>query len=279
MEVHERKVVVSRKQKLLNLVLWLFALKEKDNMVTYVAKAVSHWFSSALAVELTVRQFPEYSLDDANAQIDRRSFSKHLSAETVQQELDSFLIEAQVFENIGRLCPNAYKACFPQYFGVIRDIDPRKFLKRGYIPRPHAIVLEAIKLVLASRRVLAAEVLSDLASDLAEPLAHFTEKLKELLLAKEVQLTEFELNWYQSLFGDRLRRMLLCTLLGITHGDIRDHHFRLPTDFYDTVLYDFSISYTLSPSGTYLIKFRRPKSLAFIKAREQMHLEELVLER
>lgn len=42
MEVHERKVVISSKQKPLNLVLWLFAPKAKDNKVTYVAKAVSH---------------------------------------------------------------------------------------------------------------------------------------------------------------------------------------------------------------------------------------------
>ena len=42
MEVKERKVVVSSKQKPLNLVLWLYALKEKKNILKYVAKAVSY---------------------------------------------------------------------------------------------------------------------------------------------------------------------------------------------------------------------------------------------
>lgn len=42
MEVNERKVVVSSKQKPLNLVLWLYALKEKKNILKYVAKAVSY---------------------------------------------------------------------------------------------------------------------------------------------------------------------------------------------------------------------------------------------
>ena len=88
-------------------------------------------------------------------------FRSIFQLKTLQQELESFLIEARVFENIDRLCPNAYRAYFPRYLGVIRDIDPRKFLKGGYIPRPHAIALEAIKPELASRRVLAAEIPSE----------------------------------------------------------------------------------------------------------------------
>lgn len=47
-------------------------------------------------------------------------------------------------------------------------------------------MLEAIKSELAARRVLAAEVPSNVALDLVKPFVHF------------VQLTVFELNWYKS---------------------------------------------------------------------------------
>lgn len=35
-------------------------------------------------------------------------------------------------------------------------------------------------------------------------------------------------------------------LIGITHGDIKEDHFRLLGDFYDTILFDFSYAYMIT---------------------------------
>ncbi|KKK18572.1 hypothetical protein ARAM_005729 [Aspergillus rambellii] len=103
----------------------------------------------------------------------------------------------------------------------------------GYFNR-RAIILEAIQPCLASRRVLAANNV-----DATELITKFSQRLQNL----QLKLSCFEKEWYRSLFTDRLRRLTTLHRIGITHGDVREDHFRIPGDFYDTVLYDFSISY------------------------------------
>ncbi|RAL16649.1 uncharacterized protein BO97DRAFT_420046 [Aspergillus homomorphus CBS 101889] len=53
-------------------------------------------------------------------------------------------------------------------------------------------------------------------------------------------------DWYRSLLQDRLRRLDALHRIGITHGDVKDWHFRVPGDSYDTVLYDSFAAYTFS---------------------------------
>jgi hypothetical protein len=185
----------------------------------------------------------------------------------VRSELDPFLAEARAFEQIMRFCSNSRKAYFPGYYGVITNITRSKY-RWPYALRRQAIVLEAVLPDLGSRRVLSAK--APLSDDI---LVSFSERLKE------VCLSPLEISWYQSLFADRFRRVAALHDIGITHGDIRDDHFRVPGDFYDTVLYDFSISYTFSPSWPYLVSFRRPRPLSDIRWREQKVVEDCVLAR
>lgn len=187
--------------------------------------------------------------------------------EEVQRQLDPFLVESRAFEHIQRCCPDSHRVYFPQYFGVLTDIKRDKY-SVDYLSRPRAIVLEAIKPELASRRILAAETRS--AVSLTEHIEKFSEELENIVLS------HFEKSWYQSLFSDRLRRLMALHNIGITHGDVKDDHFRLPEDFYDTVLYDFSSSYTFSPSRPCL---RRPQPLSILKNNEQNILRGLVLQR
>lgn len=128
-----------------------------------------------------------------------------------------------------------------------------------------AVVLEMIYPDLASRRILAAEThcVDDLTKSLHEGL-------------QKKGISSFEIDWYRSLLGDRLRRVIALHKIGLTHGDIRDDHFRLPNDFYDTVLYDFSASYTFSPS---IPCRRRPRPLSVLQNIEKKMLFRIILER
>jgi len=193
--------------------------------------------------------------------------SKRHSVDDLKRELDPFLNESRAFEHINRFCPISNRIYFPGYYGVITDLDRSRYPWR-YKLRRRAVVLEAIKPELASRRILAAETPST--PGLVECLF---QKLKEL------SISPFEIQWYESLFEDRIRRVTALHDIGITHGDIRDRHFRLPGDFYDTVLYDFSISYTISPKWPYLISFRKPRPLAEIIPHEQRHVTEQIIKR
>ena len=76
-----------------------------------------------------------------------------------------------------------------------------------------------------------------------------------------------------------MRRLLVLHRLGITHGDVQDHHFRVAGDIHDTVLYDFSHSYTFSPVMPYLVSFRPPCSLQIISNYEQARVKQQVYER
>lgn len=186
----------------------------------------------------------------------------------LRTELDPFLNESRAFEHINRFCPSSCRIYFPRFYGVITDLDYSKYPSR-YKLRRRAVVLEAIKPELASRRILAAETLS--ASGLVE---EFSRRLRGLSLCL------FEMQWYESLFENRIRRITALYDIGITHGDIRDDHFRLRGDFYDTVLHDFSVSYTFSPTKRpYLVSFRKPRPLEEIKSHEQRQVQEQVFKR
>lgn len=82
-------------------------------------------------------------------------------------------------------------------------------------------------------------------------------------------LSPFEQDWYTSLLKDRLPRLDTLHRVGITHGDIHDLHFRLPDDFYDTVLYDFSASYTFSEKEPFRVNCGRPRPLCRIAKGER----------
>ncbi|OJJ50778.1 hypothetical protein ASPZODRAFT_262719 [Penicilliopsis zonata CBS 506.65] len=60
------------------------------------------------------------------------------------------------------------------------------------------------------------------------------------------------------------------------HRDLCDEHFRLPHDFYDTVLYDFSHSYTINSPWPYV---KRPIPLIEMIRREQNEVLSGVLDR
>ncbi|KAF7616119.1 hypothetical protein AFLA_009620 [Aspergillus flavus NRRL3357] len=158
------------------LVLWLH-VKTGDTKTTYVAKT-----------------FSDYSEDEARAQL-RRIPSKQHSVEDVKQNLDPFLNETRALEHLNQHCSPSRRIYFPQYYGVLTDINNSKFPLR-YKPRRQAVVLEAIKPDMACRRILATGDAS--MSNLKEG---FSMRLNSLPLGS------FEVDWYGSLLTDRLRRV------------------------------------------------------------------------
>ncbi|KAE8155062.1 hypothetical protein BDV25DRAFT_170364 [Aspergillus avenaceus] len=229
------------------LVLWMTARKGKSR-TQYAAKT-----------------FADFPRERAEARI-RTSGLKNHSVEEVQKQLDPFWLESRAFEHVMRCCSNSQKIYFPRYFGVLKRIQ-RQDYPLSYLLRPRAIVLEAIKPELASRRVLAAN----------SPTANRSKSYEAFSQAlDQMALSDFERCWYRSLFSDRFRRLLVLHDIGATHGDVRDDHFRLPGDFYDTVLYDFSSSYTFYPTWPCI---RRPKPLSAMTSNEQNILLEILLDR
>ncbi|PIG85138.1 hypothetical protein AARAC_010576 [Aspergillus arachidicola] len=139
---------------------------------------------------------------------------------------------------------------------------PRSRFSSGYAKK-RAIVLEAIRPKLCSRRILAEDVPS------------FLEDFSGINPA----LSTFEREWYSSLLNDRLRRLEALHRIGVTHGDVKDCHFRLPGDMYDTVLYDFSESYTFSPKWPFRVNSGRPRPLRRISEGERKRVRIQVEER
>ncbi|KAL2808804.1 hypothetical protein BJX63DRAFT_16714 [Aspergillus granulosus] len=205
--------------------------------------------------------FPDYT--EAQAEAQRRRRYTGLPTQKLQNELDPFMNETRVLDRIDRSCPTSQRIYFPKFYGVIVDLDRSQF-SHGYFNR-RAVVLEAIRPKLSSRRLLAAS---------QEKRTEFRNRLDNL-----GYLSEFEEGYYISLLIDRTKRLLALHNLGITHGDIKEEHFRLPGDYYDTVLYDFSRSYTYSPDPPYLVNLRQPRSLMEISRAEQQFVEELVFDR
>ena len=114
---------------------------------------------------------------------------------------------------------------FRQFYGIVTDLDRSRF-SSGYAQR-RAIVLEGIKQDLRSRRILAVGNHPTVPESFQEDL-------------RKLRLSPFEYDWYCSLLCDRLRRLAALHRIGVTHGDVKDWHFRLPGDIYDTVCFDFS---------------------------------------
>ncbi|KNG90420.1 hypothetical protein ANOM_001014 [Aspergillus nomiae NRRL 13137] len=227
-------------------VLWLLVQHDGMYMRKYVAKV-----------------FPGYTEENAYSQLRRVPPRIPKKLQGVKDELDPYTNEARVYSRINALCPSSQRIYFPEFHGVMTDLDISKFTC-GYVNR-RAVILELIRPRLASRRILAA---------CTERNLEFKNRLSALGF-----LSVFELEYYISLFHDRIRRLLALHRLGITHGDVRDDHFRLSGDFHDTVLYDFSVSYTFSPVTPYLINFRRPRSLKDISESEQAMVREDIIER
>ncbi|OOF93557.1 hypothetical protein ASPCADRAFT_209500 [Aspergillus carbonarius ITEM 5010] len=224
-------------------VLWLFIQYQETFIPKYVAKV-----------------FPDYTERDAQIQLRRFPSRVPKTLEEVRNELDPYSNEARAYHRIEMSCPSCERIYFPEFHGVITDL---KFIS-GFI-NPRAVVLEPIRPKLASRRIVAAS---------KESSCEFQKQLNVL-----GSLSGFEMEYYYSLFHDRIRRLLALHRLGITHGDVRDDHFRLPGDFYDTVLYDFSHSYTFSPDTPYLVNFRPPCSLKDISDNEQAMVEHQICSR
>ncbi|KAH1589761.1 hypothetical protein KXX44_009308, partial [Aspergillus fumigatus] len=193
---------------------------------------------------------------------------RNRGSRVVMNELDPFLNEARVFQRIEKCCDNARKIYFPRFYGVVTDLDRSDF-RSGY-PNRRAIILEAIKPELASRRILAAHGHNGTGR---------VESLWRRLQNLNLNLSDFEREFYCLLLTDRCRRLSTLHSLAITHGDVKDEHFRLPGDFHDTVLYDFSVSYTFSPEPPYLVNFRSPQPLKVISDYELSCVEGQIYDR
>lgn len=254
------------------LVRWMRA-RRRGWKGTYIAKTVWHqrsFISTRLyGLSESFIQFLEFTEKDAKAQLRRIPSTNH-SPRDVQHDLDPFIIESRAFEHINRFCPESQKSVFfPEYYGVMALVLAD--FPYGYKFRPRAVVMKGLRPNLKSRRLLAAEV----HLEIQQVLQDFDQEWTGLS-----SLTPFEKDWYRSLLTDRLRRVSALHDIGISHGDIRDDHFELPGDFYDTVLYDFSISYTFSPSWPYLVSRRRPsRSLKRLKEWERLLVIRGVMER
>lgn len=179
-------------------------------------------------------------------------------------EFDRFFREARAYSRIEQFCPVPDRIYFPRFHGIITDLDRSRF-SSGYAQR-RAVVLEAIKPDWRSRRILAAD-------DYLLLPKSFQEDLEKLYLSP------FEHDWYCSLLCDRLRRLVALHRIGVTHGDVKDWHFRLPGDIYDTVLFDFSESYTFSPKWPFRVNSGKPRPLGRISEGERKRVELQVKER
>ncbi|KAL2812136.1 hypothetical protein BDW59DRAFT_44395 [Aspergillus cavernicola] len=227
-------------------VLWLLTQHEGTYLRKYVAKV-----------------FPDYTEKNAKSQLRRIPSRIPKEVKEIKDELDPYANEARAFHRIDASCNSSQRIYFPKFHGVITDLDVSKF-SYGYVNH-RAVVLEPIRPKLVSRRILAA---------CKESSREFRNRLGVL-----GNLSDFEMEYYNTLFHDRIRRLLTLHELGVTHGDVRDDHFRLPGDFHDTVLYDFSLSYTFSPVTPYLVNFRLPRPLKDISESEQTMVEQQVFER
>lgn len=179
-------------------------------------------------------------------------------------EFDRFYREARAYSHIDLFCPARERIYFAQFHGVMTDIPKSRF-SSGYC-HERAIVLEAIKPDLRSRRVL-----SEVVNHQSESFLAILETLSERFCTTPTvtSLSSFEQEWYHSLLKDRLRRLDTLHRIGITHGDIHDFHFRLPNDIHDTVLYDFSESYTFSKKQPFRVSGGRLRPLKDISNGER----------
>jgi serine/threonine protein kinase len=146
----------------------------------------------------------------------------------VRQDYDPFILEKRAYERIYQ----ASKGC-KTYFPECYDCPDKRIL-----------VIEYLRPSLTSRCICSNSVPTYFSKDL------------ELLRneSTNTNLSTLEKRWYESLFIDRLKRLTALHSIGITHGDIKEDHFRLPGDFHDTVLFDFSRAYTITPERPYVVQ-------------------------
>lgn len=189
-------------------------------------------------------------------------------------EFDRFYREARAYSPHDLYCPARERIYFPQFHGVVTNMPQSRF-SSGYHNK-RAVILEAIRPKLCSRRIL-----SDDVTHLPQTFSGILETLSERFHTSPevVSLSSFEKEWYHSLLKDRLRRLDALHRIGVTHADIHDFHFRLPDDFYDTVLCDFSESYTFSNKQPFRINHGRPRPLSLISAGEHERVLVSILER
>ncbi|OJJ43962.1 hypothetical protein ASPZODRAFT_153945 [Penicilliopsis zonata CBS 506.65] len=189
--------------------------------------------------------FPDYTPEQAAEQLRRLRVPESrigFQIEHALYEFDRFSREARAYSHIERFCPIEERIYFPRFHGTLTNMDRSRF-SAGYA-HPRALVLEAIKPDLRSRQ-------------------H----------SRNLPLSPLELEWYCSLLCDRLRRLAALHRIGVTHGDLRDHHFRLPGDNYDTVLFDFSEAYTFTPHWPYRVNSGIPRPLKKISEGERRQVE------
>ena len=217
---------------------------------------------------LIIYQFPCYSKQDAKIQLLRlRILPTPERIDDAVYEFDRFCREARAYNHIDLFCSARERIYFPKFHGVLTDMPKSRF-SFGYCHK-RAVVLEAIRPRLYSRRVLSEDIdqLSESFATILQPLAERLWTTPEM-----ISLSPFEQEWYYSLLKDRLRRLDALHRIGITHGDIHDWHFRLPDDIYDTVLYDFSASYTFSERQPFRVNCGRPRPLSRISNGERQRV-------
>lgn len=146
----------------------------------------------------------------------------------VRQDYDPFTLEKRAYERIHQASKGS-KAYFPECYDC---------------PDKRILVIEYLRSSLTSRCICSSSVPPYFSKDL------------ELLRneSTNTNLSTLERRWYESLFIDRLKRLTALHSIGITHGDIKEDHFRLPGDFHDTVLFDFSRAYTITSERPYLVQ-------------------------
>lgn len=163
--------------------------------------------------------------------------------------MDPFTLEQRVYEKIESVYSEGQKSFFPKYYGTLGNCHEETGRR--------AIGLELLRSSLRSRCMCSNSVPSYLMTDLQllrdEMKAGVEVKSGEKCGTK-LLLLPLEIQWYESLFLDRLKRLTALHYIGITHGDIKEDHFRLPTDFHDCVLFDFSRAYTFTPQRPYMVQ-------------------------
>ncbi|RAK97447.1 uncharacterized protein BO80DRAFT_364181, partial [Aspergillus ibericus CBS 121593] len=208
--------------------------------------------------------FPDYPERQAAEQLWRLRIAKSQIPNLIDaavHEFDRFFREARAYTHIAQFCSDRERIYFPWFHGAVTTLDRTRF-SSGHAQR-RAIVLEAIKPDIRSRRILAE-------SPSPSPESYSESCLQTLTT---LHLSPFEQEWYRSLLSDRLRRLNALHRMGITHGDVQDWHFRLPDDFHDTVLYDFSEAYTFSPKLPFRVNHGKPRPLRRIAEGERRRVE------
>ncbi|OQE39863.1 hypothetical protein PENCOP_c006G04973 [Penicillium coprophilum] len=261
-----RKVDISREPDPNTIQVFWLRIKGRSK---YIAKVVSDDDNYLYECsKLIMYQFPGYSKEDAKVQLCRVSIRP--TPERIDDAIynfDRFYREARAYSHIDLLCSVRERIYFPQFHGVITNMSRSRF-SSGYC-HERAVVLEAIKPALSSRRVLVEHVEDVDSLSMSFFAILQTLSLKFFTTPEIISLSPFEQDWYYSLLRDRLRRLNTLHRIGITHGDIHDHHFRLPNDIYDTVLYDFSESYTFSKKQPFRVNHGRPRPLSVISEGER----------